>query len=201
MNILKRVPNSVLWILEYPLDAKENLLREAAARGVDPARILMTPKTPKHEHIERCHLADLSLDNPVTNGHTTTCDLLWSGLPVLTFPITDNMPSRVAASICRALECPEMVVHSYAAYEELAVRLATPEAPPLDPSIPLEISQRPHGSAELKRLRAKLQHKRLTAPLFKTQMWVQHFEVGLVQAWHRHCDGLPPEHIRVEEHL
>lgn len=44
MNILKRVPNSVLWILEYPIDAKENIFKEARARGVDESRIIMTPK-------------------------------------------------------------------------------------------------------------------------------------------------------------
>jgi protein O-GlcNAc transferase len=113
MNILKRVPNSVLWILEYPKDAKENLLKEATARGVDENRIIMTEKVDKHEHVSRCGLADLSLDNPLTNGHTTTCDLLWSGLPIITYSISKNMPSRVAASICTALGCPEMIVYSY----------------------------------------------------------------------------------------
>lgn len=103
MNILKRVPNSILWLLEYPLDAKENLLKEARDRGVDDSRIYILPKVPKHEHVERCHLADLSLDNPITNGHTTTCDLLWSGLPIITYPISENMPSRVATSVCYAL--------------------------------------------------------------------------------------------------
>lgn len=44
MNILKRVPNSVLWLLEYPADAKANLFKEASLRGVDPARIVFTPK-------------------------------------------------------------------------------------------------------------------------------------------------------------
>lgn len=154
MNILKRVPNSVLWLLEYPVDAKENLYKEAEARGVDRSRILITPKAPKHEHIERCHLADLSLDNPITNGHTTTCDLLWSGLPIITYPISENMPSRVAASLCCALECPEMVVQSYQDYEEQAVRLALPskDLPAgTDTSFALteEISKRPHGSLEL----------------------------------------------------
>jgi protein O-GlcNAc transferase len=81
MNILRRVPNSVLWLLEYPADAKDNLWKEAEARGIERGRIIFTPKASKHEHIERCHLADLSLDNPITNGHTTTVDLLWSGLP------------------------------------------------------------------------------------------------------------------------
>lgn len=110
MNILKRVPDSVLWLLEYPADAKDNLKKEAVKRGVDPDRIIVTPKASKHEHINRCFLADLSLDNPITNGHTTTCDLLWSGLPIITYPATENMPSRVAASLCLALDCPEMVV-------------------------------------------------------------------------------------------
>ena len=103
MDILKAVPDSVLWILEYPIDAKQNLQNYAAANGVDPSRIIMTPKAGKQEHINRCFLADLALDNPVTNGHTTTCDLLWSGLPMITFPLTQNMPSRVATSILAAL--------------------------------------------------------------------------------------------------
>ena len=126
MNILKRVPDSVLWLLEYPAEAKENLLTEALKRGVSSDRIIFTAKVKKHEHIDRCHLADLSLDNPITNGHTTTCDLLWSGIPIITYPITENMPSRVASSLCLALDCPEMVVYNYKDYEEHAVRLATP---------------------------------------------------------------------------
>lgn len=105
------------------------------------------PKAPKHEHVERCHLADLSLDNPITNGHTTTVDLLWSGLPIITYPISENMPSRVATSLCCALECPEMVVNSFQDYEDLAVKLATSNpAEEIDDSIPPEILRRPHGS-------------------------------------------------------
>lgn len=113
MNILRRVPNSVLWLLEYPKDAKENLLKEASKRGIKEERIIITPKAPKHEHINRCYLADLCLDNPLVNGHTTTCDLLWSGSPIITFPLNENMPSRVAASLCHAIGCPEMVVSSF----------------------------------------------------------------------------------------
>jgi protein O-GlcNAc transferase len=124
MNILKRVPNSVLWLLEYPADAMTNLFKEASMRGVSPARIVFTAKAPKNEHINRCYLADLALDNTITNGHTTSCDLLWSGCPMLTMPATENMPSRVAASICYAIGCPEMVALSYNDYEDKAVALA-----------------------------------------------------------------------------
>ena len=47
MNILHRVPDSVLWLLEYPEDAKENLFREASERGIDPGRLVFTPKANK----------------------------------------------------------------------------------------------------------------------------------------------------------
>ena len=121
MNILKRVPNSILWLLEYPADAKSNIFKEAANRGVDPTRIVFTPKAPKNEHINRCYLADLALDNTITNGHTTSCDLLWSGCPMITYAATQNMPSRVASSICYAIGCPELVASSFNDYEERAV--------------------------------------------------------------------------------
>ena len=47
MDILKAVPESVLWILEYPVDALNNLQKEAITNGVDPSRIIMTPKVVK----------------------------------------------------------------------------------------------------------------------------------------------------------
>ena len=63
--------------------------------------------------MNRCHFADLVLDNPFVNGHTTSTDILWSGVPLITYPAKENMPSRVAASLCLALECPEMIVNSF----------------------------------------------------------------------------------------
>ena len=85
----------------------------------------MTPKAVKQEHINRCYLADLVLDNPMTNGHTTTCDLLWSGTPVITFPLSDAMPSRVAMSIVAALGIgEEAICKSFEDYAERARKLA-----------------------------------------------------------------------------
>lgn len=166
MDILKSVPDSVLWVLEYPVDAKENLHREAINNGVDPSRIIMTPKANKVQHINRCFLADLALDNPMTNGHTTTCDLLWSGLPIITFPLTDNMPSRVAMSICKALGIgKESVCHSYADYSQRARDLALGTIDQLNPEqrdqyirmVPDRIKNNMKGSPELKLYRHKIE--------------------------------------------
>jgi predicted O-linked N-acetylglucosamine transferase (SPINDLY family) len=70
------------------------------------------------------------------------------------------MPSRVAASISHALEMPEMVTHSYEEYENLAVRLSPNDSDRvshLNCGLPEHIAKRPHGSLELKKMRAKLE--------------------------------------------
>jgi predicted O-linked N-acetylglucosamine transferase (SPINDLY family) len=52
------------------------------------------------------------LDTPLCNAHTTGCDVLWGGCPMVTLPL-QRMASRVAASLCAATGLGhEMIVHS-----------------------------------------------------------------------------------------
>ncbi len=65
--------------------AAENLRREAAARGVDPERLVFARRLELlEEHMARHRLADLFLDTCYYNAHATANDALWAGLPVLT---------------------------------------------------------------------------------------------------------------------
>ena len=66
--------------------------------------------------------ADLYLDTHVYNGHTTGSDALWAGVPMITLQ-GDTFPSRVGASLARAVGMPEMVTETWEEYEELAVSL------------------------------------------------------------------------------
>lgn len=75
-RILKRVPNSVLWLLRFPVYGEENLRQEARARGVKDEQIVFSDVAPREEHIKRGYLADLFLDTPTCNAHTTACDIL-----------------------------------------------------------------------------------------------------------------------------
>jgi protein O-GlcNAc transferase len=70
MRILKRVPNSVLWLLSLPEDSVENLETEALKRGVNPrTRLIFTPRVNKIAHLKRmARYADLFLDTPRFNG-------------------------------------------------------------------------------------------------------------------------------------
>lgn len=147
-QVLKRVPNSILWLLRFPPAGEANIRAEMEARGVPSHQVLFSDVAPKDEHIRRGHLADLFLDTPCCNAHTTGCDILWGGTPMLTLSGT-KMATRVAASLLHAAQLPELVVQSREEYEELAVELA------MDPE-------------KLFRLRQRLEDGRHTCPLFDT---------------------------------
>jgi len=175
MRLLAARPDSVLWLLDGP--GTDNLRREAERAGINPARLVFSPHRPHAEHLARLTLADLLLDTPVFNAHTTASDALWTGVPVLTCP-GETFQSRVAASLVIAVGLEELVVDSFEQYEALA----------------LELSAAP---ARLALLRAKLMQARRGSALFDTAGIVRDFERGLRLAVDRSRRGLPPETINV----
>eukprot|EP00826_Nyctotherus_ovalis_P038830 TRINITY_DN3668_c0_g3_i2.p1 TRINITY_DN3668_c0_g3~~TRINITY_DN3668_c0_g3_i2.p1 ORF type:complete len:442 (+),score=73.70 TRINITY_DN3668_c0_g3_i2:1716-3041(+) len=199
MRILKKTPNSILWLLRFPPEGQDNIIKEAAKRGIEPSRLFFTNVEDKPIHVNRCFLADLCLDTPLCNGHTTGCDVLWSGLPMVTMPLKD-LASRVGAGLCIALECPEMIKQNYADYEAFALQMALGNAGTGEElgRLPKRIADG-RGSIELKRLRYKVEQKRMTAPLFNTKLWVQNWEKGLAEAVRLATESKPPCNIDVAE--
>lgn len=163
MRILGRVPDSVLWLLQPDRAARlaTDRLRDAAARhGIDPGRLRFAPVRPKPLHLARHRYADLFLDTPMCNAHTTATDALWAGVPILTC-LGRTFATRVCASLLTAVELPELIVDSLAAYEEKAMELA------LNPE-------------RLRDLRRRLEHQRLSTALFDTPRYVRDLEAALV---------------------
>uniref|UniRef100_A0A2P2LLG0 protein O-GlcNAc transferase n=1 Tax=Rhizophora mucronata TaxID=61149 RepID=A0A2P2LLG0_RHIMU len=179
-NILKRVPNSALWLLRFPAAGEMRLRSYAAVNGVQPDQIIFTDVAMKSEHIRRSALADLFLDTPLCNAHTTGTDILWAGLPMVTLPLK-KMATRVAGSLCLATGLgDEMIVNNMKEYEEKAVSLA------LD---------RPKLQAFCNKLKAV----RMSCPLFDTARWVRNLERAYFKMWNIHCSGQRPRHFKVTE--
>lgn len=179
MNILKRVENSVLWLLRFPAAAEANLRKEAANAGVFEDQLVFTDVAPKDEHLARGFRADLFLDTTPCNGHTTTADILWAGTPVISVT-SQRMASRVAASLLHAVGLPELAVETLEEYEELAVALAT-------------------DADRLFGMRRHIESVRDSCAAFDTARWVRNFEGGLERAWHRFEKKEDPEHIEVND--
>ncbi|KAI9183357.1 hypothetical protein H9P43_004274 [Blastocladiella emersonii ATCC 22665] len=127
-RILARVPNAVIWLLRFPSQSEPHIRRTASEyAGPEVAsRFVFTDVAPKQIHISRGRVVDLFLDSPECNAHTTACDILFSGTPIVTFPRhRAKLCSRVAASIALATGYGErMIVASEREYEERVVALA-----------------------------------------------------------------------------
>ena len=123
MRLLDQVKGSVLWLLEGNAAVRANLCKQAQARGISEDRLVFASRTTPDKHLARHRLADLFLDTLPYNAHTTASDALWMGLPLITAPGT-AFPARVAASILKAANLPELIAPDLAEYEKLALRLA-----------------------------------------------------------------------------
>jgi len=121
---LKRVPNGVLWLLRFPAVGEANILATASSWGLPPGKIIFSNVAAKEEHVRRGQLADICLDTPLCNGHTTSMDVLWAGTPVVTLPL-ETLASRVAASQLTCLGVRELIANSREEYEDIASRLGT----------------------------------------------------------------------------
>jgi predicted O-linked N-acetylglucosamine transferase (SPINDLY family) len=128
MQILKAVPNSVLWLLEGGNQVDQRLKGIAAEHGIDGSRLIFAGKVPNPDHLARIALADLFLDTFPYGAHSTGSDAITMGLPVLTFA-GNGFASRFCASIVDAAGMPSLIVDTPEAYVQTAVRLGTqPEA-------------------------------------------------------------------------
>jgi predicted O-linked N-acetylglucosamine transferase (SPINDLY family) len=179
MDLLRALPGSALWLPASSPEILANLRREAGERSVDPGRLVFADRPPKELHLKRLALADLALDTRLYNGHTTTSDALWAGVPVVTL-LGEHFASRVSASVLHAIGLPELIATSLEDYRAIALRYAR------DPAL-------------LGALRRKLAANRKTEPLFETARYVRALERGYRAMWRRHAAGAEPANILVED--
>ena len=177
MRILGQVDGACLWLLADSQAVERNLREYAWRHGVDPGRLVFGHRLPMSDYLARYQQADLFLDTMPFNAGTTASDALFAGLPVLTRP-GEAFASRMAASLLRAIDLPELVAPSAQAYEATAVRLA-------------------RNRDELRLLRERLQRNRQSAPLFDMAAYTRHLEAAFDEMTRRSRLGLPPDHLHI----
>jgi protein O-GlcNAc transferase len=124
MQVLRRAPHAVLWLLDDEPGMRANLTREALARGIAAERLVFAGRVPYDEYRARIGLADLALDTPIYNGGATTLDALAAGVPLLSCP-APGFAGRMTASALQAAGLAELVTADLDAYVNAAVRIAT----------------------------------------------------------------------------
>ena len=144
---------------------------------MDPARLVFAPRVKLPEHLARHRHADLFVDTWPYCAHTTATDALWAGLPLLTLT-GRSFASRVAASLMRAAEMPELITDTLADYEALALRLAR------EPAL-------------LAALKAKLTGDLTRLPVFDMPRKVRDIEAAYARMWYLFEAGEAPQSFKV----
>ncbi len=181
MRLLTETPGSVMWLSDSGSWARDNLRREATRRNVLEERLIFASRLPEmSDHLARHRQADLFLDTPIFNAHTTAIDALWAGLPVLTCS-GSSFSSRVAGSLLQAVGLPELMTTDLADYEALALKLTR------EPGLLAGYTER-------------LALKRSTAPLFNSQRSTDGLEAAYTRMYQRWRDGKPSKSFSVDDY-
>ena len=96
-------------------------------------------------------------------GHTTTCEALWMGAPVLTLR-GDRHAGRMGASLLTHMGLPEWIVESRTTYA-------------------VEAAQRVADLASLRQLRSELRRWLLSSPLCHAKRYAAGIEAAYRRMW------------------
>ena len=177
-KILIGVPNSVIWVTGNNPSFRKNLIAEFAKNGIPNSRIIFAdPIAAMEDHLARYQLADLFLDTSPYNAHTTALDSLKGGTPIVSL-IGKSFASRVGASLLTTVGLPELIVQSEEEFIALSIKLG----------------KDPHA---LQLLKEKLSNNLKITPLFDTNLFCKHLEIGYQAMHQKHLENLPPSDIYI----
>jgi predicted O-linked N-acetylglucosamine transferase (SPINDLY family) len=156
------VAHSTPWLSHYVSEIFER-------RGVDPRRVELTRRRPHEEYLKLIADVDVALDAFPFNGHTTTCNSLWQGVPVVMM-LGQTYASRFGSTALVNLGLAELLAETQDQYVEIARSLA--------------------GDLEkLGELRAGLRARMRASPLLDAQGFARHVETAYRGMWHQWCGG------------
>ncbi len=181
MQILKAVPDSVLWLLSAAPSIIDHLRQQAQSLGLDPNRLIFSERKPRAEHLARHIHMDVFLDSFQVNAITTACDALMAGVPVLTLA-GDFILNRAGRSIVEAAGPAELMTHFVAEnvedYQQKAIHYA------------LDFER-------FKSLKQGFQKQWPESPLMNSKAKVAAFEKAYEKVWDLHQQGEKPQSLEV----
>lgn len=167
-RILHALPSARLVLICPAGESQRQLLAEFEALGIAPARIGCIARMTRADYFAAYSRLDLMLDAFPYNGHVTTCDALWMGVPVVSF--AGKLPvSRGALSILSNAGLPELVADDEDGYVRTAVGLA-------------------QDLPRLASLRAELRERTCASALADTRRFTRGIEAAYRAMWREWCE-------------
>ncbi len=123
IEMLKRAPNSVLWLMDDNHYTTEQLKKKFKSYGVAENRVVFSPRCHYNEYLSRLKAADVFLDSYPYNCGSTTHDVLNCGLPIVSLR-GKTMVARMGASMLNALGLNELITDNFESYIQVVTKIA-----------------------------------------------------------------------------
>ncbi|MBK8161708.1 MAG: tetratricopeptide repeat protein [Gammaproteobacteria bacterium] len=167
-HILNTAPDARL-VMTRVADGTAHAELEArlAARGIAPARLGLHGRLAEGDYQALLRGIDIALDPFPYTGTTTTCETLWTGIPVVTL-IGQTSVARSGYALLKTVGLEELAAADTEDYVRLAVELA-------------------HDPDRLARLRRELPARFDASPLRDEAAFTRDLEAAYRDMWQRWC--------------
>ncbi|HYQ30710.1 MAG TPA: tetratricopeptide repeat protein [Polyangiaceae bacterium] len=166
-KVLATVPESRLMLLAPAGSARDRVRSLFEAAGVRLDRVELVDRAGRLDYLQRYREIDICLDTFPSNGHTTSLDAAWMGVPTVTLS-GETVVGR--AGVCQAmnLALPELVATTPERYTRVASELAS-------------------DLEHLSDLRASLRARMQRSPLMDGARFARNLEALYRDVWRRFC--------------
>ena len=169
VRVLSRVHRSRLMLLA-PQGAHRNRLREFFRNhGIYPDRIHFMEFQPRRKYREAYRVIDIGLDTVPYNGHTTSLDSFWMGVPVVTRVGTTAVGRAGFSQVCN-LGMKELAAETDDHFVNIAAELAS-------------------NFGRLSEMRGTLRDRLELSPLMDSRRFARNMEGAFVAMWKTYCQS------------
>jgi predicted O-linked N-acetylglucosamine transferase (SPINDLY family) len=167
VRILQAAPSSRLTLSAPPGRHLEGVRALFRAGSVADQRLEVVAKTSRRRYFERFLGIDVGLDPFPYNGHTSTLDAVWMGVPVVTLAGRTAV-GRGGVSLLSNVGMPELIACTGEEYVEIALGLA-------------------RDLPALAELRARLRQQLRSSPLMDGPAYAAAVEAAFRTMWRQWC--------------
>ncbi len=167
--VMRGVPESRLKMLAGEGSHRQRVLGILAREGVAAERVEFVKMRPRLEYLALYHDVDIALETVPYNGHSTSLDALWMGVPVVTL-VGKTVVGRAGLCQLMNLGLPELITYTPEEYVRKVVELAV--------DLP-----------RLGELRADLRRRMEKSPLMDAVGFTRNIEAAYRAMWTKWCDA------------
>jgi predicted O-linked N-acetylglucosamine transferase (SPINDLY family) len=167
-RVLQQVEGSRLLLLAPQGTCRQRAVDRLSQEGIDPGRIEFVSHQPRQTYLEHYHRLDVGLDSFPYNGHTTSLDSFWMGVPVITL-VGARAVSRAGWCLLSNLGLTELAAQTPEQFVRIAVELAK--------DVP-----------RLQELRSTLRRRMEQSPLMDAPRFARNVEAAYRQMWRNWCE-------------